>query len=135
MMARPTPEQAFETRKKYVDAFNDTQIKIWKEKIVQLGVIDTGRLYNYVVETGLAADGRYTSVTLSQGFALYGLYQDRGTGREVPAGNPGNIGRVKVRERRPWFRKKYWSSFYNLQDFFADNLGREAALGIASVFE
>ena len=40
-MARPTPEQAFETRKKYVDAFNDTQIKIWKEKIVQLGVIDT----------------------------------------------------------------------------------------------
>ena len=39
-----TEQQAIEERQKYVTAFNDTMIKIWKEQITLLGVIDTGRL-------------------------------------------------------------------------------------------
>ena len=39
-----TEQQAIEERQKYVTAFNDTMVKIWKEQITLLGVIDTGLL-------------------------------------------------------------------------------------------
>lgn len=124
-----------ETRRKYVEAFNVTQVKIWKEKIIQLKVVDTANLYNSVVSAGITADGLYTSVSISHRFPLYGLYQDRGTGRETPLGNSGDIGRAKMRERRPWFNPKFWSSFYNIQEFFADSLGEQAARTVAGVFQ
>jgi len=37
-----TETAALEERAKYVAAFNDTMIKIWKEQITLLNVIDTG---------------------------------------------------------------------------------------------
>lgn len=46
-------------------------------------------------------------------------------GREVPIGNPGDIGHEKVRERRRWFSAKYYSSVMNLRDFMAESLGDE----------
>lgn len=122
-----------QARRLYVQAFNSTMVSIWKEKIALLGVVDTGALYNSVVEMGLRADGTFTSVDLRQGFLEYGLYQDAGTGREVPCGNPGDIGRDKVRERRQWFSRKYYASVMNLREFFADNLGSEMADTLGSV--
>jgi hypothetical protein len=46
-------------------------------------------------------------------------------GREVPHGNPGDIGHDKVRQRRRWFSVKYFSSVMNLRDFMAKSLGKE----------
>ncbi len=40
-----TDNQQLEARRKYVTAFNATMIKIWREQIALLGVIDTGALY------------------------------------------------------------------------------------------
>lgn len=116
---------AEEERRRYVTAFNSTMIKIWRERIALLKVVDTGALYRSTVSVGLSMDSKVSVVTLSQAFNAYGLFQDYGTGREVPVGNPGDIGRDKVRQRRKWFSTKYYASVMNLKEFFADNLGRD----------
>lgn len=67
-------------RRKYVTAFNSTMIKIWRERIALLKVIDTGALYRSTLAVGMNADGKVTSVTLSQRFNTYGIFQDYGTG-------------------------------------------------------
>lgn len=120
-------EQTLSERKKYVRAFNDTMIKIWREQIALLGVVDTGALYRSTVSTGVRADGRYTYVSLSQSFNLYGLYADYGVGSNTPVGNPGDLGRDNRRKRKRWFSRKYYASVMNLREFFADNLGKDLA--------
>ena len=120
-------DKALIERQKYVNAFNSTMIKIWKEQITLLNVIDTGALYRSVVALGTHADGKYYSVTLSQSFNLYGIYVDRGTGRNTPLGNGGDIGRANTRRRKQWFSRKHYASVMNIREFYADNLGKESA--------
>lgn len=120
-------DKSLEERRKYVTAFNSTMIKIWKERIALLGVIDTGALYRSVVALSTYADGKYYSVTLSQSFNLYGIFVDAGSGRNTPIGNPGDIGRDNPRRPKRWFSRKHYSSVMNLREFYADNLGKECA--------
>ena len=127
--------EAQEEREKYIKAWNDTMLHIWQERITLLEVIDTGRLLASPVALPVRADGRFVEVTLSQEFLEYGLWQDYGVGRETPRGNSGDIGHTKVRQRRPWFSKKYYASVLNLRDFFGDNLGREFQGIMADTFE
>ena len=54
----------------------------------------------------------------------YGLWQDFGTGKEIPRGNHGDIGHIKKRVAKKWFSRKYYSSVLNLRDFLADNIGQ-----------
>lgn len=130
-------------RERYVRAWNDTMIKIWKEKIALLGAVRTGALYRSVTAIGIRADGRYLDITLTQSFKTYGIFVNYGTGKEVYLGNPGDIGKYrdgsnnpninsKKRKEKPWFSPKYYSSVQNLQDFIADNIGEEGAYVIAN---
>ena len=112
-------------REKYVLAFNDTMLKIWREQITLLGVIDTGRLLQSPKSVAVRADGRFMEATLSQGFLEYGLWQDFGTGKEIPRGNPGDIGRERKRKPKKWFSKKYYASVMNIRDFMAESIGQE----------
>lgn len=114
-----------EARKKFVEAWNKTMIDIWQEKIYKYHIIDTGNLYASPKALSIKADGRFYDITLSQAFLEYGIWQDLGTGREVPIGNGGDIGREKVRQRRPWFSPKYYASVMNLRDFYAESIGYE----------
>lgn len=120
-----TEEQAIAARQKYVTAFNSTMIKIWTEKIKALDVIDTGKLLNSVMALPIRADGRLYEISLEQSFLEYGLWQEYGTGKEVARGNKGDIGRKKVRKKKPWFARKYFASAMNLKDFLADSVGEE----------
>lgn len=120
-----TEQQELEARAKYVRAFNDTMIKIWKEQITLLNVIDTGRLQQSPIAVGMSADGRFSEVKLSQAFLEYGLWQDYGTGKEVPRGNSGDLGKPKVRKERHWFSRKYYMSVMNIKEFMGDSLGRQ----------
>ena len=124
-----------EARQKYVDAFNDTMARIWHDKIAKLDVIDTWKLYHSVEGVTSRTDDEALSAELSQRFVIYGLYQDAGTGRETPRGNPGDIGRDKKRERRQWFSRKYYASVMNIRDFFADSIGREFCGVVASTLD
>ena len=112
-------------REKYVLAFNDTMLKIWREQITLLDVIDTGRLLRSPKSVAVRADGRFIEATLSQGFLEYGLWQDFGTGKEIPRGNSGDIGREKKRVAKRWFSRKYYASVMNIRDFMADSIGQE----------
>ena len=112
-------------REKYVLAFNDTMLKIWREQITLLGVIDTGRLLSSLSAMPVHADGRFYEFSLSQAFLEYGLWQDFGTGREIPRGNPGDIGRDRKRQPRPWFSRKYYASVMNIREFMAESIGEE----------
>lgn len=125
------PEQE---RAKYVRAFNATMIKIWREQIALLGVIDKGALYRSTVAVSMTADGKFTSVTLEQSFNSYGLFVDYGTGGNTPRGNSGDLGAgfTNRRRRKRWFSRKYFASVMNIQEFFADNLGRDCCLAIAN---
>ena len=118
----PNPEAE---RQKFITAFNNTMLKIWREQITLLGVIDTGRLLQSPKSVAVQADGRFIEATLSQAFLEYGLWQDFGTGKEIPRGNPGDIGRERKRQPRPWFSRKYYASVMNLRDFLADSIGEE----------
>ena len=129
-----TAAQAQDARQKYILAFNATMLDIWKERITLLEVIDTGLLLRSPLSLSVKADGRFFEVTLSQAFLEYGLWQDYGVGRETPRGNSGDIGRRKVRQRRPWFSKKYYASVLNLRDFLGENIGQEFQGVIADTF-
>lgn len=132
--AQLTAAQAQDARQKYILAFNATMLQIWKERITLLEVIDTGLLLRSPLALPVKADGRFFEVTLSQAFLEYGLWQDYGVGRETPRGNSGDIGRRKVRKRRPWFSKKYYASVLNLRDFLGENIGQEFQGVIADTF-
>ena len=112
-------------REKFIMAFNNTMLKIWREQITLLDVIDTGRLLKSPKSVQTTADGRFIEATLSQAFLEYGLWQDFGTGKEIPRGNPGDIGREKQRKAKKWFSRKYYASVMNLNEFMADNMGHE----------
>lgn len=130
-----TAAQEQDARQKYILAFNATMLDIWKERTTLLEVIDTGLLLRSPLALPVKADGRFFEVTLSQAFLEYGLWQDYGVGRETPRGNSGDIGRSKVRQRRPWFSKKYYASVLNLRDFLGENIGQEFQGVIADTFE
>ncbi len=130
-----TAQSAQEQREKYILAFNKTMVQIWQERITLLDVIDTGALLRSPLALPVRADGRFFEVTLSQEFLEYGLWQDYGVGKETPRGNSGDIGRAKVRKRRPWFSKKYYASVLNLRDFLADNIGQEFIGIVADTFK
>lgn len=136
-----TDNQQLEARRKYVTAFNATMIKIWREQIALLGVIDTGALYRSTVGISMTADGKFIEITLEQAFNTYGLFVDYGTGRNTPRGhrgalsserNPGDIGNANGRKRKRWFSRKYFASVMNIQEFYADSLGQEFCRAISN---
>lgn len=118
-------QRAFSEREKFVTAFNETMLKIWKEQMTLLDVIDTGALLASPKSLPLRADGRLMELGLSQSFLEYGLWQNFGTGKEIPRGNNGDIGRERKRKKKPWFSRKYYASVMNLRDFLADNMAKE----------
>ena len=118
-------QRAFSEREKFVTAFNETMLKIWKEQMTLLDVIDTGALLASPKALPLRADGRFLELGLSQSFLEYGLWQNFGTGKEIPRGNNGDIGRERKRKKKPWFSRKYYASVMNLRDFLADNMTKE----------
>ena len=117
-------QRAFSEREKFVTAFNETMLKIWKEQMTLLDVIDTGALLASPKALPLRADGQFIELGLSQSFLEYGIWQNFGTGKETPRGNKGDMGRKKVRQKKPWFSRKYYASVMNLRDFLADNMAK-----------
>ena len=127
-------QSALKERERYVKAFNAMMVRIWREQISLLGVIDTGALYRSTVAVRMTADGKFTQITLAQSFNTYGIFVDYGTGSNTPHGNSGDLGAgfVNRRKRRRWFSRKYFASVMNIQEFYADSLGQEFCRAISN---
>lgn len=125
-MATPDPNKALEERRKYVQAYNATMVKIWREQIVKLGVVDTGALYRSIAAVRMNADGKFTQITLEQSFNLYGIYVDFGTGSNTWRGNGGDIGRDNPRKAKRWFSLKHYRSVMNIREFWTRNISEDA---------
>ncbi len=108
-------------------------IRIWREKIKLLRIIDTGTLFYSTIPTIKNHDAQVLSIRYEWQFADYGIYQERGTGRGVFRGNCGDIGRRNKRKRRPWLSRKYIASLYNIKEFLAENLGQEVISIVDSI--
>ena len=83
-----TVKDSVEQRRKYVTAFNATMVKIWREQMALLGVIDTGALYRSTIGISMTADGKFINISLEQAFNTYGLFVDYGTGRNTRVATP-----------------------------------------------
>ena len=127
-------QSALKERERYVKAFNAMMVRIWREQISLLGVIDTGALYRSTIAVRMTADGKFTQITLAQSFNTYGIFVDYGTGSKTPRGNSGDLGDgfVNRRKRRRWFSRKYFASVMIIQEFYADTLGKQFCNAISN---
>lgn len=102
-------------RDKWIEGWTDLMVDIWLEKMVMLNVSDTGALARSFDVLSFTGNG--DSYAIAHTFLEYGLYVDRGTGREFKKGNPGDLGFHPTREPKKWFSLKYYASYMNLKEF------------------
>ena len=95
MSGNDQEQAALREREKFVSAFNETMLKIWKEQMTLLDVIDTGALLASPKSLPIRADGQFIELGLSQSFLEYGLWQNFGTGKETPRREQGGYGTQK----------------------------------------
>lgn len=130
-------------RNEYLRAWTDMMIKIWMEKLQQTVYSEgssSGMLINSFIGTtgGLSED----ITKIVHRFSVYGVYVERGTGKEFAIGNLGDIGPVtkrgkprKIRQPQPWFSKKFYSSYMNLNRAMAQMYAGEFCQMVVSVIE
>ncbi|MGP1465280.1 MAG: hypothetical protein ACTTKJ_06655 [Prevotella koreensis] len=122
----------------------EMMVNIWRENILRLGIVDTGRLHNTIGHRVVNVSGQ---ITIAHEFMLYGIYVARGVGKGYRRGNSGKddsnglqfLGRSyrkahkmgKAREKRDWFARKYLSSIFVLSAVERDLYG-EAYMGTLS---
>lgn len=68
MSGNDQEQAALREREKFVSAFNETMLKIWKEQMTLLDVIDTGALLASPKSLPIRADGQFIELGLSQSF-------------------------------------------------------------------
>lgn len=127
-------------KKKYMDAWADTMLNIWRDKITKLGVMDTTSLYQKM-ERAVFFDENNQMVR--HRFLEYGIYQDLGTGSGYKHGNDGNLDILdpvyridhglnrarswngpkskghksgKPRKRKEWYSRAYYASVMVLKE-------------------
>ena len=111
--------------REYADGWMKMMVQIWQEKIREYEVYDTGALMrSFQAELTKWADDKDKGSIVHK-FLQYGIYAERGTGREIFKGNKGDIEREKVRIPKPWLSNKYKYSVYRLREYFATKYGNQ----------
>ena len=100
---------------KWIKGWAKFMIEIWKEKINQVGARDTDALFHSV--DNFKMEGNKDSLEITHSFLDYGLFVDRGVGKEFNKGNSGNV--ISERQELVWFRKRYYSSYMNMKSYLA----------------
>lgn len=128
------PAATDEDRKKYQEAWADMMIKIWREKIERLHVIDTYSLHQQMQENVISSTD--TVSTIQHKFLEYGIYQDLGVGNGYSKDNGGNLEILdpvyraehnlgEPRKPRVWFSRAYFASIMVLKEQMAYMYGEE----------
>ncbi len=120
-------------REKWIKGWSELMVDIWHEKLVQLYVGKTGALSRSIEEYRFIGTGDSFSIT--HAFRYYGIYVDRGTGKEFKKGNQGDLGFTPVREPKKWFSLKYYASYMNLKEFLERSYGEDFVLMMKETLE
>lgn len=92
-----------------VSAWADITLKIWREKITDLKIWDTGALYRSLKYTfDLHAGNNIEKIEFS--FNFYGLFIDKGT---------------QFIEQREWYSKVYYAQVMRLKEILIEKFGKE----------
>ncbi len=111
-------------REAYIRAWAQMMITIWMDKMAQFGIGDTGALLASLDEQ-IAMQSGGDAAKITHIFNEYGIYVERGTGREISKENGGDLGFTPNRKKKPWLSKKYFSSVMVILDKMAEMYGEE----------
>lgn len=144
------PAATDEDRKKYQDAWAEMMVKIWREKIERLHVVDTYSLHQQMQDNVVSSSDSVS--TIQHKFLEYGIYQDLGVGKGYSKDNGGKLQildpkyreehRLNVprkvgpkpggyytsgepRKPRVWFSRAYFASIMVLKEQMAYMYGEE----------
>lgn len=109
-----------------VRAWADITLKIWREKITELKVWDTGALYESLENALFTAAGADVN-KVEFSFKLYGVFVDMGVGREIFKGNDGDVGYDVVRKRKQWYSRVFYREVMRLKEILIEKMGEAAA--------
>lgn len=110
-------------RQAYLNAWSNVMVNIWREKIAAYKIYDTGSLYASVHLLPMKSPGDIQIIEHT--FNRYGIYVEKGTGREIAKGNKGDLGFTPDRIARPWFNKKFYYYCMKLAEKMAEISGKD----------
>ncbi|SHE56540.1 hypothetical protein [Dysgonomonas macrotermitis] len=125
-------------REEYLNAWAKTMTNIWIEKLVVYNVRDTGSLLNSVAENlahNLVKNANGDIEIIEHFFNYYGIYVERGTGKEIPKGNDGDLGFTPKRKRKLWFNRKFYYYCMKLAEKMAEISGKEFTHVMQNIIE
>lgn len=119
----------------YVKEWASMMINIWQEKMLFLNLqnADSDSLFQSL-QQHIITSGMGTAV-ITHFFNFYGIYVDKGTGKEIAKGNSGDLGFTPERQPKPWFNKKFYYYTRKLAERIAEINQQDAAYIIKNVIE
>lgn len=109
-----------------IRAWADITLKIWRAKITELKIYDTGSLYTSLLNTlTIAAGNDVQKVEFT--FKLYGVFVDMGVGREISKGNGGDLGFTPIRKRKEWYSRVFYREVMKLKEILIEKYGKGVA--------
>ena len=119
---------------KYIEEWAKMMVTIWEERILLSGAIDSGSLLNSVKIRDFPTSNDASGV-IEHMFNYYGVYVDRGTGKEIKRGNPADLGFSPIRKAKPWLNKRFFYYTRRLAERLAEINGEEATYIIRDIIE
>lgn len=108
-----------ESKRAYYDAWAKMMITIWQDKIISMGVRDSGDLLSsFIYEVSSQSGGDVGKITHT--YLAYGRMVDMGVGRGSPLGEENTS-----RRRKDWYSKAYFHSVKVLNEKMAQMYGEQ----------
>lgn len=122
------------SKEETIRAWAEITLKIWREKITELKVWETGELYRSLENTLFtAAGGDVDKVVFS--FKLYGFFVDMGVGKEIFRGNGGDLGFTPNRKRKEWYSRFFYREVMRLKEILIEKYGEAVASQVVSAMK
>jgi hypothetical protein len=121
-------------KEEYIKVWAERMIVIWQEKLLAYKILDSHSLYNSLQQHIIHNSGGNIDV-IEHFFNFYGIYVDKGTGKEVSKGNKGDLGFTPNRKPKPWFDAKFYYYTRVLAERMADITGKKVVYVIKNIIE
>ena len=119
----------------------DICIKIWREKMIQMKVYNTGELYKSLKrELYRQSGGDINKIEFI--FYLYGIYVDAGAGRgDVGGGSTwltnesDDWNKRTDRVRKQWFSSVFWAQLHRLREIMVQKYGEQVTWNVTETMK